>query len=257
LAGRWRSCGPFKAAKHRGVAITRCGQVEPRHSLIGTRPEECGRGRGRGQVVPWRTPISSTPIYRPGHRRQFSQQRFLHHRRRGLHRQVGLRRGHRRVRGRHAALRRALRIRCGRAVTVTAASLQAIAAKYLSRSKSGPHLPPHRAGEGEGNFVTEVSFDEANTPQTPAELFFILAGRHPEDPWHSRAQVHREFLKGIDYVGDSQRLLANSTRISRSGIWPGKPSDARVAQAEHSSAATSSRSTPSSPAIKKADAVFT
>jgi len=53
-----------------------------------------------------------------------------------------------------------------------------------------------------------VSFDEASTPQTPAELFFILAAAAREGiPVATVApKFTGEFLKGIDYVGDSKRF---------------------------------------------------
>ena len=94
-------------------------------------------------------------------------------------------------------------------VTVTAASLQAIAAKYLFAVEEAGRIYRHIAqAKGEGNFVTEVSFDEANLPQTPAELFFILAAAAREKiPVATVApKFTGEFLKGIDYVGDSQRF---------------------------------------------------
>jgi hypothetical protein len=94
-------------------------------------------------------------------------------------------------------------------VTVTAASLQAIAAKYLFAVEEAGRIYRHIAqAKGEGNFVTEVSFDEANTPQTPAELFFILAAAAREKiPVATVApKFTGEFLKGIDYVGDRQRF---------------------------------------------------
>ena len=53
-----------------------------------------------------------------------------------------------------------------------------------------------------------MSFDEANTPQTPAELFFILAAAARERiPVATIApKFTGEFLKGIDYVGDRKRF---------------------------------------------------
>jgi len=90
-------------------------------------------------------------------------------------------------------------------LVVTSASLKEIAAKYLFAVEEAGRVYRHIAGQkGEGNFVTEVSFDEANTPQTPAELFFILAAAAREGiPVATVApKFTGEFLKGIDYVGD-------------------------------------------------------
>ena len=94
-------------------------------------------------------------------------------------------------------------------VTVDPASLQEIASKYLYAVEEAGRVYRHIVQEkGEGNFVTEVSFDEANTPQTPAELFFILAAAAREAiPAATVApKFTGEFLKGIDYVGDIERF---------------------------------------------------
>lgn len=58
------------------------------------------------------------------------------------------------------------------------------------------------------NFITEVSVDEANDPQTPAELFFILAAIAREEiPIQTIApKFTGSFLKGIDYIGDKQQF---------------------------------------------------
>jgi tagaturonate epimerase len=94
-------------------------------------------------------------------------------------------------------------------VAVTQASLQEIAAKYLFAVEEAGRVYQHIAqSKGEGTFVTEVSFDEANSPQTPAELFFILAAAAREGiPVATVApKFTGEFLKGIDYVGDIRRF---------------------------------------------------
>jgi tagaturonate epimerase len=94
-------------------------------------------------------------------------------------------------------------------LTVSPASLQEIASKYLFAVEEAGRVYRHIVQQkGEGNFVTEVSFDEANTPQTPAELFFILAAAAREViPMVTVApKFTGEFLKGIDYVGDIARF---------------------------------------------------
>ena len=57
----------------------------------------------------------------------------------------------------------------------------------------------------ESAFVAEMSLDEADLPQTPAELFFILAAVAREGiPLQTIApKFTGDFLKGIDYVGDA------------------------------------------------------
>ena len=58
--------------------------------------------------------------------------------------------------------------------------------------------------KGKETFITEISVDEAANPQTPIELFFILALIAREDiPVQTIApKFTGAFLKGIDYVGD-------------------------------------------------------
>lgn len=57
---------------------------------------------------------------------------------------------------------------------------------------------------GEGTFVTEVSMDETETPQTPVEMFFILAAVAAEGiPAQTIApKFTGRFNKGVEYVGD-------------------------------------------------------
>jgi hypothetical protein len=55
-----------------------------------------------------------------------------------------------------------------------------------------------------GNFITEVSMDETDSPQTPAELLIILAAAADEGiPLDTVApKFYGRFNKGVDYVGD-------------------------------------------------------
>ncbi|MCF8381492.1 MAG: tagaturonate epimerase family protein [Bacteroidales bacterium] len=58
--------------------------------------------------------------------------------------------------------------------------------------------------KGAGNFITEVSMDEVDTPQTPLEMFFILSALAAEKiPAQTIApKFSGRFNKGVDYVGD-------------------------------------------------------
>ncbi|HLI77400.1 MAG TPA: tagaturonate epimerase family protein, partial [Acidobacteriaceae bacterium] len=60
------------------------------------------------------------------------------------------------------------------------------------------------AGKGEGAFVTEISMDETDQPQTPPELLIILAAIADERiPIQTIApKFTGRFNKGVDYVGD-------------------------------------------------------
>ncbi len=81
--------------------------------------------------------------------------------------------------------------------------LENIAARYLKASLEANRIFAYIANrKGRGNFITEVSMDEVETPQTPLEIFFIL-GLLKEIPVQTIApKFIGQFYKGIDYVGD-------------------------------------------------------
>jgi hypothetical protein len=58
--------------------------------------------------------------------------------------------------------------------------------------------------KGEGKFITEVSMDETDAPQTPTELLIILVALADEEiPLQTIApKFTGRFNKGVDYVGD-------------------------------------------------------
>ena len=60
------------------------------------------------------------------------------------------------------------------------------------------------AAKGAGNFITEVSMDETDSPQAPLELLVILAALADEGvPVQTIApKFTGRFNKGVDYVGD-------------------------------------------------------
>jgi hypothetical protein len=64
------------------------------------------------------------------------------------------------------------------------------------------------ASKDPDTFVAEISLDEADVPQSPAELLFILAAIARERiPIQTIApKFTGSFLKGVDYVGDSARF---------------------------------------------------
>jgi hypothetical protein len=92
---------------------------------------------------------------------------------------------------------------------VTDQTLSDIAARYLSAmTEAGRVYRAIADRKGGDNFIPEVSVDEAGLPQTPAELFFILAAAAREGiPLQTIApKFTGSFLKGIDYVGDRARF---------------------------------------------------
>lgn len=87
--------------------------------------------------------------------------------------------------------------------------LDEVATKYLAAIKEAGKIYRHiEAAKGEGNFVTEVSMDEVETPQTPVELFFILKMIANENiPAQTIApKFTGRFNKGVDYVGDAEQF---------------------------------------------------
>ncbi|MBC8247521.1 MAG: hypothetical protein H8E81_08040 [Deltaproteobacteria bacterium] len=83
--------------------------------------------------------------------------------------------------------------------------LWAIADKYLLAVKEAGRIYRHiESAKGRGNFITEVSMDETDDPQTAVELFFILAAVSEEGiPAQTIApKFTGRFNKGVDYVGD-------------------------------------------------------
>jgi hypothetical protein len=81
----------------------------------------------------------------------------------------------------------------------------AIAAKYLFAVQEAGRIYRHiESAKGKGNFVTEVSMDETDCPQTPPELLVILAAIADEGiPVQTIApKFTGRFNKGVDYVGD-------------------------------------------------------
>jgi hypothetical protein len=83
--------------------------------------------------------------------------------------------------------------------------LERISAKYLLAVREAGNIYRFILdAKGEGRFITEVSMDETDAPQTPAELLVILAALADEKvPAQTIApKFTGRFNKGVDYVGD-------------------------------------------------------
>jgi hypothetical protein len=93
--------------------------------------------------------------------------------------------------------------------TTTRADVERVALKYLNAVKdAGAIYRKIAATKGEGNFITEVSMDETDAPQTPPELLLILAALADEKvPVQTIApKFTGRFNKGVDYVGDLKQF---------------------------------------------------
>ena len=87
--------------------------------------------------------------------------------------------------------------------------LREIAGKFLEASaEAGKIYRFILEQKGKGNFVTEVSMDEVETPQTPEEMFFILNMIASQGvPAQTIApKFTGRFNKGVDYVGDIKQF---------------------------------------------------
>jgi hypothetical protein len=84
-------------------------------------------------------------------------------------------------------------------------ALERVAAKYLLATRDAAKIYRHiTAKKGAENFITEVSMDETDAPQTPLDLLIILAALADQKV---RVQTIApkftgRFNKGVDYVGD-------------------------------------------------------
>jgi len=88
---------------------------------------------------------------------------------------------------------------------ITEDQIGTIAQKFLLAVKEAGKIYRHiESAKGKDNFITEVSMDETDLPQTPIEMFFILAAIADEGiPAQTIApKFTGRFNKGVDYVGD-------------------------------------------------------
>ncbi len=90
-------------------------------------------------------------------------------------------------------------------VDITEDIIRETASKVLLALKEAGSIYRHiESKKGRGNFITEVSMDETDLPQTPVEMFFILAAIADEAiPAQTIApKFSGRFNKGVDYVGN-------------------------------------------------------
>jgi hypothetical protein len=99
--------------------------------------------------------------------------------------------------------------RIARPFETTRADVERIAGKYLLAVQDAGKIYRHIAqAKGAANFITEVSIDETDSPQTPPELLIILAALGDEKiPLQTIApKFTGRFNKGVDYVGDLKQF---------------------------------------------------
>jgi hypothetical protein len=89
------------------------------------------------------------------------------------------------------------------------AEVERVANKFLLAVQDAGKIYRHIAqAKGEANFITEVSMDETDNPQTPPELLIILVALADEKiPIQTIApKFTGRFNKGVDYVGDVKQF---------------------------------------------------
>jgi len=91
-------------------------------------------------------------------------------------------------------------------IVVTDELLKDVAGKFLAAVKEAGKIYRHiESVKGKDNFITEVSMDEVESPQTPVDMFFILKMIADQGiPAQTFApKFTGRFNKGVDYVGDT------------------------------------------------------
>ncbi len=94
-------------------------------------------------------------------------------------------------------------------LSVTEDSIRAVARRFLAAVEQAGRIYRHIVErKGSEDFITEVSMDETDTPQSPGELLFILAALAREGvPARTIApKFTGRFNKGVDYDGDVKRF---------------------------------------------------
>lgn len=94
-------------------------------------------------------------------------------------------------------------------LSITYEKLATIGEKYLFAVQQAAAIYRHiEIKKGLGNFITEISMDETGEPQSPEELFFILAAvaLHGVPVQTIAPKFTGRFNKGVDYQGDVVRF---------------------------------------------------
>lgn len=118
---------------------------------------------------------------------------------------------------------------------ITPKFLSSVAGKYLAAvHHAGEIYRKIESSKGEGTFITEVSMDETDSPQTPVELLIILAAIADQGiPIQTIApKFSGRFNKGVDYVGNvdlfSQEFRLDIAAISHAVKHYGLPSNLKL-----------------------------
>jgi tagaturonate epimerase len=94
-------------------------------------------------------------------------------------------------------------------IEVTEELLVKIAGKFLAATQQASEIYQFlKEKKGDGNFITEVSMDEVESPQSPLDLFFILKMLADKGvPAQTIApKFTGRFNKGVDYTGNVEQF---------------------------------------------------
>ena len=94
-------------------------------------------------------------------------------------------------------------------LSITKELLEDIANKFLAATQQASEIYAYLVDKkGVGNFITEVSMDEVEKPQTPVEMLFILKMLADKGvPAQTIApKFTGRFNKGVDYVGNLEQF---------------------------------------------------
>ncbi len=95
------------------------------------------------------------------------------------------------------------------AIEVSEELIEKIAHKFLAATQQASEIYNFlELSKGKGNFITEVSMDEVENPQTPVDLFFILKMLADKGvPAQTIApKFTGRFNKGVDYTGNVEQF---------------------------------------------------
>jgi hypothetical protein len=91
------------------------------------------------------------------------------------------------------------------AIEVSEEMIEKIAHNFLAATQQASKIYKYlKEKKGDGNFITEVSMDEVESPQTPIDMFFILKMLANKGvPAQTIApKFTGRFNKGVDYIGN-------------------------------------------------------
>ncbi len=94
-------------------------------------------------------------------------------------------------------------------IKISGEILEEVARKFLAAVQEAGKIYRHiEKAKGTGSFITEISMDEVETPQTPVDMFFILKMiADQEIPVQTIApKFTGRFNKGVDYKGDIKQF---------------------------------------------------